>query len=87
MRRRRLWLGSVLVTLGAILPGCETLDHALRSRTVEGPSHGDESESKKAVGTEEATTEVITKGFFKPSRGSGGWSSEARDIENSLGVR
>jgi hypothetical protein len=76
-KHRILGLGLTLVSAGAILPGCEALHHNLRTASGTDPSRGDEPK-------EEEPSE--TKGFFKSSRLPGALSSEAREIEQSLGV-
>jgi hypothetical protein len=73
-----LGLTLVLVLAGAIVPGCEPLHHNLRPASGTDPSRGDESKAEEPN---------ETKGFFKSTRLPGALSSEAREIEQSLGVR
>jgi hypothetical protein len=81
MNRRIPRLGptvGLLVAAVLAMPGCETLQHNLR--TSSGRDAPREAEAK----AEEASE---ARGFFKPSRVSGAMSSEGREIEQSLGVR
>jgi hypothetical protein len=80
MIRRILRLGLILVCGGSALPGCETLQHNARPR-----SEDDEPVATEAK-SEDASETSSPKKFFKPSRLSGAWSSEARDVERDLGV-
>jgi hypothetical protein len=80
MIRRILRLGLILVCGSAALPGCETLQHNARPR-----SENDEPIATEAK-AEESGESTSPKKFFKPSRLSGAWSSEAREVERDLGV-
>ncbi len=77
-KHRILGLGLTLVSAGAIVTGCEPLHHNLRPASGTDPSRGDESNA-------EETSEA--KEFFKSTRLPGALSSEAREIEQSLGVQ
>ncbi len=80
---RRLFLvvvvtATVVITIG----GCEELRHATRKN------------DNGAMSTESGTSKIQAvdsdprnpKPFFSNNRLSGGWSSEAREIESHLGV-
>jgi hypothetical protein len=76
VKRRGLRLGLIVLSVLGFLPGCESLEHFRRPRPQEdAPSLSDADEPSE------------TKGFFKSSRIPGAMSSEAREIEQSLGVR
>lgn len=86
MKRRLLWLALAAVGVAPMLTGCETL-HRFGRR----PNGSDEAVVKSAMPVEEGEAESKTaagpKGFFKPTRLPGGLSSEANEIERSLGVQ
>jgi hypothetical protein len=76
VNRRGLGLGLIVLSVLSFLPGCESLDQYRRSRS---------QEDVKSDADEPGASE--TKGFFKSSRAPGALSSEAAEIEQSLGVR
>jgi hypothetical protein len=80
MIRRILRLGLILVFGSSALPGCETLQHNARTRSEDDEPIATEAKSADSSDSSPA------KGFFKPSRLSGAWSSEAREVERDLGV-
>jgi hypothetical protein len=81
MNRRWIAVGLSL-TLG--LSGCETFSQSLRHSASEKDKPRSESEGEKDDVT--SVKSEAPKGFFPNSRLSGAWSSEARDVERSLGV-
>jgi hypothetical protein len=96
MTRRFIYHGLVVGTLVAGSWGCDTTHSFLRHR-----DHDDEVASKrdkdgpsKPTAVESDTSKIMSvdsdkdnqKPFFKSDRRSGGWSSEAREIEKDLGV-
>jgi hypothetical protein len=74
VKRRGLRLGLIVLSVLSFLPGCESLAHDRRPRSQEDVKLDAEDSSE-------------TKGFFKSSRIPGAMSSEAREIEQSLGIR
>jgi hypothetical protein len=86
--RRRLPL-TALVSLALTFPlaGCETLRSWLRPKDDD-----DASSKKKDPDTDTSKIPAVDSDskdpqpFFKNDRRSGGWSSEAREIEKDLGV-
>jgi hypothetical protein len=80
---RRRWLAVVVSAgcAGGALAGCTPLSSLVKPQTPVPPpalieAEGDSEESSQLV-----------RGFFKPTRLPGGWSSEANEIEKNLGVR
>jgi hypothetical protein len=84
MKRPILGLGLVFSFVGAALAfvgsGCEAIHHNLRPNSEE-PTARSESDKPDDADASEA------KGFFRSGRVSGAMSSEAREIERSLGVQ
>jgi hypothetical protein len=76
MTRRILRLGLIVLSFLSFLPGCETLDHYRRPK----------SQDDAKADSDDASVSG-TKGFFTSSRVPGALSSEAREIEQSLGIR
>jgi hypothetical protein len=82
--------GTALVSLGLVLPlaGCESHRSWLRPG-----DHGDTTTATKDPYSDTSKIPSVDSDshafqpFFKNDRRSGGWSSEARDIEKDLGVR
>jgi len=76
--------------------GCETLHSMLRSKKndEEITRKADQDDPSKPKSVESDTSKIPSvdsnskdpKPFFKSDRRSGGWSSEAREIEKDLGV-
>ncbi|MEO6812122.1 MAG: hypothetical protein ABI353_23685 [Isosphaeraceae bacterium] len=87
MKRRRTWLAlTVACASWATLAGCETIGHGLRSKTEPPIVVLDDPAAKRG---QEQSDELRTgrpAGFFKANRRSGAWSSQAAEIEQSLGV-
>ena len=89
MKPRTAGAALALVFSCLTLAGCELLHHNLRENDRDG-------EVKHASGetADDATDKVLDvqadpkkgKSFFRPSRLSSGLSSEAREIENDLGI-
>jgi hypothetical protein len=90
MMRRHICRGLVVGVLLTLSMGCDTLHSFLRGKNSEDGK--DDSSKPKAVVTD--TSKILdvdsdsknSQPFFKNNRPSGGWSSEAREIERSLGV-
>jgi hypothetical protein len=74
--------------------GCETLHSWLRSKHDDAAKQSDKDDPRKPKAVESDTSKIMSvdsdkdnpKPFFKSDRRSGGWSSEAREIEKDLGV-
>ncbi len=75
--------GRLALSVGLIagLSGCDLLDRRAASKT---PVYDDTPPSGAADPSFQKPEEL--RGFFKP-RPSGSWSSEAREIERSLGAQ
>ncbi len=90
MIRRIPWLRWVLSALCLVSTGCEPHDSwRRRNEDDDLPRRGSDvkavdSDTSKILGVD--SDEKSTKPFFKSDRTSGGWSSEAREIEKDLGV-
>lgn len=96
MSRRFLALLLLIGLTGATIAGCESLrqaicsgsdDHAQKSvKTTNGTAETSavESDPSKLQAVDSDTRNP--QPFFKNNRLSGGWSSEAREIESHLGV-
>jgi hypothetical protein len=82
MNRRLIGLGVALLSVCSSLAGCETLRQSTREKTDESTP-----EERVAENVDEVKPSEESAKFFKANRLSGGWSSEARDIESHLGVR
>jgi hypothetical protein len=83
MNRRWIAVGLTLtLTLG--LSGCETFSQSLRQHASDKDKPRSESDGEQDE--VEGVKSEAPKGFFNNSRLSGAWSSEARDVERSLGV-
>lgn len=92
MVRRKLIWGLVLSSMLATV-GCENWRGAIRSsddskhstsssKTVDASGLGTDPTKFQAVDSDAKNPQP----FFKNNRRSGGWSSEAREIESHLGV-
>jgi hypothetical protein len=74
--------------------GCETLHSWLRPKDDEDAKKSDKDDPTKPKAVDSDTSKILgvdsdkdnQKPFFKSDRKSGGWSSEAREIEKDLGV-
>jgi len=96
MTRRFLYRGLVLSTLAIGSLGCETLhsflhpknqdDDVARKKDPDDPANPKAVESDTSKITSVDSDKDNPKPFFNNDRKSGGWSSEAREIEKSLGV-
>jgi len=98
MVRRSLVLAVTVIMGSAILTftGCESLREAIRSsgedKAAKSVKPKSEAEGIFAVESEPTklqapdATAKNPKAFFQNNRSSGGWSSEAREIESHLGV-
>ena len=86
VRRITVLVSMMALTIG-VVSGCEGLRQAIRSG-------GNDQASKADQGLETDPTKIQAvdadaknpKPFFQNNRASGGWSSEAREIESHLGV-
>ncbi len=82
MNKRMAW-ARALVVLSAVAcgTGCDT--HRWATRDDQDSKSGNaNADSSKVIGGDPSSS----GGFFKNNRLSGGWSSQARDIERDLGV-
>ena len=89
MIRRIRWVSVLLASSVVTIAGCESLRQALRSTKDDNAvkptsaSAGDSDPSKIMAVDADAKN---PKPFFQNNRRSGGWSSEAREIESHMGV-
>jgi hypothetical protein len=87
MKRRRIRFALAVVCAStATLAGCETIGHGLRSKNDPPIVVLDDPLAKKGQEQAEELQTGRPSGFFKATRRSGAWSSEAAEIERSLGV-
>jgi hypothetical protein len=96
MMRRHIYRGLIVGALLTISTGCDTLHSFLRAKDSEYGSakRDDKDDSSHLKAVDWDTSKVLdvdsdsknSQPFFKNNRTSGGWSSEAREIEKSLGV-
>lgn len=93
MTRRSLCRVMCLSTVMAGMTGCDTLHSWLRhDDDKSNKSDADDISKPKAVESDTSKINAVDsdasnpKPFFKSDRVSGGWSSEAREIEKDLGV-
>jgi hypothetical protein len=96
MMRRLICRGLVLGALATFSTGCDTLNPFLRGKDSDADSAKkdakDDSSKMKAVDAD--TSKILdvdsdskkSQPFFKSNRTSGGWSSEAREIEKDFGI-
>ena len=93
VRRLPVLVVIMAITIG-VVSGCEALRHALRSTGNEQMSKMSpvDAGSGEAVDSDPSKIQAVDsdarnpKSFFQNNRRSGGWSSEAREIESHLGV-
>jgi hypothetical protein len=95
MIRRPLALLVMLGLTAVTIAGCESLRQAIRSgsddhaqKSVK-PTSGAETSAVESDPSKLQAVDSDAKNpqpFFKNNRPSGGWSSEAREIESHLGV-
>lgn len=80
--KTRIASACALLMLSMVVgTGCET--HRWATRDDQDSTSGNKNaDSSKAIGGDPTSN----SGFFKNNRLSGGWSSEARDVERDLGV-
>ena len=96
MMRRLICRGLIVGALLTMSTGCETLHSFLRGKDSEDGSakKEDKDDSSKIKAVDSETSKILdvdsdakkSQPFFKSNRTSGGWSSEAREIEKDLGV-
>src|SRR5271168_4331068 len=96
MMRRLICRGLVVSALLTMSTGCETLHSFLRGKDSDdgAAKKDDKDDSLKVKAVDSDTSKILdvdsdskkSQPFFKSNRTSGGWSSEAREIEKSLGV-
>ena len=84
MKRPILRAGLIVGALGMGLTGCQQAGHT--SAVSQGKPGDPTAWTDKDVSGGDAESGTTKSGLPKSSRLSGSWSSEARDIENSLGV-
>ena len=93
VRRLCVVLAIMALTMG-VISGCEELRHTLRSTSADQASKNVPSgiSPNESVGLDPSKIQAVDsdaknpKSFFQNNRRSGGWSSEAREIEGHLGV-
>jgi hypothetical protein len=90
MNRRLLGVTLTLVLSCLSMAGCQWLNHGLRSQdrdpdVTQATAEAVGSDGDKVLDVQDNGKQA--KPFFRPSRLSGGLSSEAREIENNLGIR
>jgi hypothetical protein len=94
MTRRSMCRVLCLGALGAGMTGCETLRSRLRPDDDDRARAAKEDDVTKPKAVVSDTSKIMSvvsdssdpKPFFKSDRKSGGWSSEAREIESHLGA-
>jgi len=96
MIRRSLALVVMLGLTAVTIAGCESLRQAIRSgnddhaqKSVKPASGAAETSAVESDPSKLQSVDSDSKSpqpFFKNNRPSGGWSSEAREIESHLGV-
>jgi len=93
MTRRSIYRMLFLSTFVAGMTGCDTLHSWLRhDDDRDQKSDSDDISKPKRVESDTSKINAVDsdasnpKPFFKSDRVSGGWSSEAREIEKDLGV-
>ena len=95
MTRRSMCRALCLGVVMAGVTGCETLRSRLRQDDDDKKlASKDVDDATKPKSVESDTTKIMSvdsdssdpKPFFKSDRKSGGWSSEAREIEAHLGA-
>ncbi len=96
MTRRFIYHGLVAATLAIGSSGCDTTHSFLRHKDPddEVAKKQDQDDPTKPKAVESDTSKIMSvdsdkdnqKPFFKSDRRSGGWSSEAREIEKDFGI-
>jgi hypothetical protein len=93
MKSRHICRGLVVGVLVTMLTGCEPLHSLVRGK--DSTDRKDVKDDSSTPGSVDSDGSKIldndsdgknSQPFFKNNRPSGGWSSEAREIERSLGV-
>lgn len=91
MIRRLPWRKVFLAALCLVPAGCEPLHSWLRNKDdddakalASGNPTEDDLKSRKVIGG--SSDDANPQSFFKSDRRSGGWSSEAQEIESHLGA-
>ena len=90
MMRRDICRGLVLGAILTMATGCDTLHSFVRGKD----SEDDKDDSSKPKAVDSDTSKILdvnsdskrSQPFFKSDRTSGGWSSEAREIEKDFGI-
>jgi hypothetical protein len=94
MTRRLICRVLCVSAFFALTTGCETLRSRLRGGDDDRARTSDADDVTKPKAVESDTSKIMAvdsdssnpKPFFKSDRRSGGWSSEAREIEKDLGA-
>ena len=90
MRLRLFRQGLLVVTvgLGTALAGCETRKQMVDRRDPDEAIAAAKyrAEALEADRADDLRASTVAKGFFKNNRLQGGWSDQANEIEESLGV-
>lgn len=79
MMSRRFWRVLATGCVAASLAGCDPVHRQTVRSTADDLIAESQPESQ-------VTSPPESKGFFKKNIASGGWSSEAREIEQNLGA-
>jgi hypothetical protein len=95
MMRRHIYRGLVVGALVTMSTGCDTLHPFLRkNREDDSAKKDDKDDILKPKAVDSDTSKILdvesdskkSQPFFKSNRSSGGWSSEAREIESHFGI-
>ena len=94
MARRIRFSFALMGLLPLTVVGCEGLRQAIRSSNTESSASDKAAKFGEATAVDSDPTKVLAvdadaknlKPFFSNNRRSGGWSSEAREVEGHLGV-
>jgi hypothetical protein len=84
MLRRLIGCGLIVGMTMLASTGCDELHKSVRKKSDGTGPEAVDSDGKKILGVD--SDDKDQQPFFKNNRKTGGWSSEAREIENSLGV-
>jgi hypothetical protein len=89
MKTRLYGWGLLVGCLSASLTGCDTWSPRSQFLRKNADTSIETNTTTRAIGGDEEISDATSapKGFFKDTRMSGGWSSEAAEIEKHLGVQ
>lgn len=86
MVRRFSWRKLVLAALCLMPAGCQTLHSWIHKDDDKMASSDSKDDSNSKIIGSSPGDQTSASSFFKNNRTSGGWSSEAREIESHLGA-